>query len=127
MPNELKNVFRFSGFGPNSNPIYGDRIPGLWIRDGFFMVSSAVNGDIHYFKLIGFVIGRQYQMSIKQYLDGGEYWFEIIVDGESKEKIVNNQPKSFPNVKLYASDPSLGEPFSSDFGNVCNARIRGGR
>ena len=119
----LKNVFRFTAL---YYQFYGHSIPTLWISNKkFFLVSSAVNGNKNYQKVFGFEIGTKYQVSIKQYLDGGQYWYEFIVDGKSQVKIVNTQPKSFPEVKLYASDP-FGDPFTSKFGNVCNLNIREG-
>ena len=117
------SVFHFSADGNYVN--YGDRIPGLWIYNpGNFVISSAVNGNSNYYKEFPFVLGKQYQMTIQQFKDSdGKYWYEIVIDGESKFKIENTQTKTFSNVKLYASDPWYS-PFSSDLGSFCDIKIR---
>ena len=119
---EWTNVFHISETGNNCCNI-GDRIPALFVnKNGFFYVCSAVDGNGDYCKKFHFEIGKQNQMTIQQLKENGEYWYEIIIDGASKFKIENKQPKKFSNVKLYASDPWYN-PFSSDLGNICNVNI----
>lgn len=123
VPNETwTNVFHFTS--KSDKVYYGDRIPALWInKGGHFSISSAVNGNLDYWTKINFEIKRQYQIIIKQFLESGKYWYEIITDGHSNLKIENTEPQNFSDVKLYASDP-WHEPFSSDFGNICNVNIQ---
>ena len=118
------NVFHFTA-NNGDRETYGDRIPGLWIHNsGNFYVCSAVSGITDYAKFVNLELGKEHQMTIQQLLEvdsdqgTSRYWYEIILDGESKFLIENRQPKSFANVKLYASDPWY-EPFSSDLGHVC--------
>ena len=127
------NVFRFTA-NSYRDENYGDRIPALFVNNGgtnnagFFHVCSAVNGDKNYFKDFAFELGKQYQMTIQQFKDSnGKFWFEIIMDGHGKSifKIESTQPKSFPNVKLYASD-GYAIPFSSDLGKIGNFNIQQG-
>ena len=122
------NVFHFTTGSDNSN--YGDRIPAMWIKRnsgsdaGRFHIASAISGnkdlDIEY----DYELGKKYEITIKQFKDSGnKYWYEIIIDRESKFKIENTVPESFSNVKLYASDPWYS-PFYSYYGSLCNFKIQ---
>ena len=102
----------------------GDRIPLVLINnDGYFEVSSHVNGDNNYLFLFYFELGKKYHMNIQQWKENEKYWYEITIDGLSKLKIENSQPKQFSNVKLYATDP-WHAAFTSDFGSICNIKIQ---
>ena len=116
------NVFHFSADGDHVN--YGDRIPGFWIYNpGYFVISSAINGNSNYYQEFPIVLGKQYQMTIQQFKDNnGKYFYEIVIDGQSKFKIENTQAQSFSNVKLYAGDPWYS-PFYSNLGSFCNITI----
>ena len=117
------NVFQFTADGGNGK--YGDCIPALFInKNGHFQVCSAVNGDKNYCRDYSFVLGRRYHFAIKQYEDMGKYFFEIIIDDVSLDKIENSDTQNFPKVKLFASNP-WDTSFFSYFGNVCNFRIVG--
>ena len=129
MPSQTwTNVFHFTASSNNDVIMkYGDRTPALWInKDGYFMIISAINDNFNYFIEIKFEVGKQYKMIIKQYEDNRKYWYEIITDGNSTSKIQNTQAKSFSHVKLYASNP-WQQPFSSDFGKICNVNIQSGK
>ena len=67
-------------------------------------------------------MGKKYHATIQQFKKDGKYWYEIIADGESSFKIENEKPRSFDNVKLYASDP-WHAPFSSNLGIINNVKI----
>ena len=102
----------------------GDRIIHVSIKNnGQFFVSSHVNGNNDYYKYFHFELGKNYQMSIQQWKQNEKYWYEITIDGLSKFKIENSQPKQFSNVKLYATDP-WHAAFTSDFGSICNIKIQ---
>ena len=119
---EWTNVFRFSGTD-NDCCNNGDRIPAIKInKNGYFYVRSSVNGNGDYGQSYYFDLGKQYQMTIQQLKENGKYWYENIIDGTSKFKIENEQPKIFSNVKLYGSDPWYN-PFTSDLGSICNINI----
>ena len=123
LPRELwTSVFHFSADGDYVN--YGDRIPGLWIYNpGYFVISSAVNGNSNLYKEFPIILGKQYQMIIQQFKDSdGKYWYEIVIDGVSEYMIENTKAESFSNVKLYTSDPWY-DPFSSDMGRICDIKI----
>ena len=116
------NVFHFTTDGNCCNN--GQRIPALWIHStGHFHITSAVNGNGNYWKNFDFVLGKMHHITIKQYEVSGKYWYEIIIDGESKFKIENTQPQSFSSVKLYTSDP-WHNSFSSDMGSICIDKIQ---
>ena len=109
------NVFHFHGR-------YGSGIPGLWIgrmKDRqYFCISSAVKTMYKRFKYKSytkFVVGKKYHITIQQLKVSGNYYYEIIIDGASKFKILNTMAKQYYNVKMYASDP-WHPAFTSHFG-----------
>ena len=90
-------------------------------QGGFFQIIIILDDFAFIRKDIDFLIGNKYHIIIRQYRDD-QYWYEIIVDGESKQKLLNSKPEIFSNVELHASTStsnSLSEPFSSDLGNIC--------
>ena len=120
---EWVNVFHFTANG-NDGKI-GYRIPALFIKkDGYFQVCSAVSGNANKCVNHKFEFGKRYHMIIEQSKNNidGRYWYQINIDGESILHIENSQPRSFSNVKLYASDP-WSSPFSADLGSICNVNI----
>ena len=116
------NVFHFTADADGGK--YGDRIPALYIhKDGHFQFCSAVSGNQKCNER-NFVVGKQYQMAIIQWRNPSQnYMYEVIIDGTSHVNIENTQPKSFPNVKLYASDPWTAGSFTSNLGSLCNVNI----
>ena len=54
---------------------------------------------------------------------GGIIWSNIIKDNKSKHKAINSKPQSWSKVHLYTSNP-WNDPFTSDFGEVCNLKVR---
>ena len=121
LPIAETNVFRFTSTTGNDNGD-GDHIPLFSIQnDGKLMFRSSVNNDFNY----DFELGKMYHVTIGQQIDNedGKYWYEILIDGDSKLKIENKNHKSYTNVKLYASD-SFNDPFISDFGSICHVKIQ---
>ena len=114
---EYTNVFHFLIGKYKSGDRYGDRIPALWIRRTTcsFHIVSAVNGNRNYWKDFRFEFGKQYHITIQQLKVSGNYYYEIIIDGASKFKILNTMAKKYYNVKMYASDP-WHQAFTSHFG-----------
>ena len=103
----------------------GDSIPSLFIsNDGKFMFHSSVNNNFNHGLDIDFELNTMYNVSIGQQIDeDGKYWYEILIDGDSKLKIENKNHRSYTNVKLYASD-SFVDPFISNFGSICQVKIQ---
>ena len=112
------NVFQFApGIG-------GGRIPAFFINsDGYFHICSAVSDNKNYCYNFFFELEKQHQITIKQFNSSGKYWYEIIIDGESKIKKENTQPKSFASVNFYASN-GVENTFSTDLGSICNVNIQ---
>ena len=110
------NVFHFTINGDNSQ--YGDRIPSLFInKNGKFYFFTAISGNKNHEEKFDFELEKLHKIVIQQFQESEKYWYEIIMDGESKVKIENKQQQSFSSVKFYASDPWF-EPFSSEFGCI---------
>ena len=124
LPSVDVNVFRFT----STTGAYGgdgDHIPGLFIStDGKFWFRSSFNA---YDLDVNFELGKMYHVTIRQQIkEDGKHWYEILIDGDSKLKIENITPKSYPNVKLYASD-SFNDPFITNIGSICNVNIQQGQ
>ena len=124
------NVFHFTA--DSNKAKYGDRIPALFIKRktsseaGYFYIGSDISGEKSMAKYYDYELGKKYQITIKQFKDSGnKYWYEIIINAQSIFKIENTAPESFPNVKVYASDPWYNS-FSSNLGSVCNLKIQQG-
>ena len=124
---EWINVFHFTGTNKDGPPYHlgiGNRIPALFVhKDGFFHFTTSLNNNGNYPKNSNFVVGQTYHILIKQSKHGSKYWYEIIINGESKLKKENKNAKSYPTVRFYNSDP-WWESFTSEFGNVCNLKVQ---
>ena len=125
LSSDWANVFQFSA-RYNGWLTYGDRKPAFHINpSGSFHFSSSVSGKIH-FHDIDFELGKLYQITIQQLNVDGKYWYEIIIDGETKLKIENTSPH-FSNAILFASNTMHNEKaFSTDMGRICNVKIKRG-
>ena len=87
---------------------------------------SDVNFDVNYVgKNPTFVLGKQYDITMQRFKENGLYFYEIIIDGVSFYKIESKPFKTYPEVKLYVSDPWY-DPFSSDLGTVSNFKVHQG-
>jgi hypothetical protein len=69
------------------------------------------------------LLGETYHVIIHQSKIDSKYWYEIIINNESKLKEENTNPKSYSTVRFYTSD-SFYHTFSSGIGNVCNLKIQ---
>ena len=120
------NVFHFTASNESCCDL-GDRVPALVIfKDGYFHFTTSLNDNGNYLeKSFAFVPDKNYHVTIQQSKDGNKYWYEIIIDGDSILREQNMNPQTYSTVKLYTSDP-WHDPFSSDFGNVCNVKIQQG-
>ena len=120
------NVFQFTADGNNGK--YGDRIPAFYIQNqnenGYFQICSAVNGIKNYAINHKFDLGKQYQITIKQYEKMGKYIYEIIIDGDTIDQKENTKAMNFSNVKLYGSNPWIDD-FTYKFGSACGFNIVG--
>ena len=117
------NVFHFTGTDNNccNN---GDRIPAMWINHKKILISASVNDNGNYWKTFDYELNHKDHIIIQQLKDSsGLYWYEIIIDGVLKERTKNKQVKTYPSVKLYASDPWHGS-FTSDLGLIFNFKVQ---
>ena len=104
-PHLWTNVYHLTKGGSISE--YGDRIPALFAnRNGYFAISSSVNGNSNHWYIVNYEVGQKYNIIIQQYQnENGKVMYEIIIDGLLMYSIENQQPKDFDNVKVYVSDP----------------------
>ena len=119
------NVFHFTATNENCCG-HGDRVPALFInKAGEFGFRTSLNDNGNYLKDFTFVLGKTYHVTIQQSKEGNKYWYEVIIDDDSILREENKNPKTYSTVHLYTSDPWY-DPFSSDFGNICNVKIQQG-
>merc|ERR1711976_916372 len=95
---------------------YGDRNPGIFVKGNKLHIASAINGDWnHNFDVPKpLKAGNWYKIRIVQDLSmwkdkkekvHEEATFTVKIDNEEVYSIVNKQPRTFENVKLYAAAP----------------------
>merc|ERR1711962_926033 len=125
-PATIMSVFHFTSTNHNCCND-GDRIPAFWVNSATFVFRASIGSHNHNYGYDGFnfVLGKSYHIAIKQSTDGSKYWFEIIINGNSQLKLENKFARTYSTVNLYTGDPWY-EPFSSDFGSVCNLKIKQG-
>ena len=122
------NVFQFSANDKGCCDI-GDRVPlvhvhSSWNSDNVIHVSSGVNSAGNNYTNIPYNLFTVYNIIIQQYEETQNVWkYEIIVNGEVKKSIQNNDPKAFTNVKVYAGSPWHNDMFDSDYGTVWDLKI----
>ena len=118
---EWTSVFHLTIDGDNSN--YGDRIPAVFInKDGYFHITSAVNGNRNHHKDFYFDYGRKYHLVIQQVEEDDKILYKIEVNGELIESIENKNAQTFRDVKIYFSDPWFNI-FTSDIGLLENIKF----
>ena len=117
---DFVNVFWFT-----DDWYMGKEMPGLSIYDKEIWIVTSIGEEPEHF-FYDFELGKKYHITVKQFKASGTYWYEVIIDGESKFKKENTQPQAFPDVKLYTSAPHITS-FSSEMGSLCNLKIQQGQ
>ena len=85
-----------------------------------------VNDNNHNHNKFKIELGTLYHVVIHQIKDDdNKYWFEIIIDGESKWKLENFIPKTFSTINFYTSSPWY-DSFTYEYGYVCYVNIHHG-
>merc|ERR1719317_929594 len=90
----------------------GDRTPGLWVYNGTEIVlRSTIDGQANYGILPGqfpdlpaISLTTWHTVEISQLSNGSEIVFYMKLDGSTIATKINNQPRSFKNVKIFAGD-----------------------
>ena len=104
---EWRSVVHFT-IGSNIGN-YGDRIPGVWFHlsgNGGLHIAAPINGDVNrYFDTKPLALKQWTNVEISQRLEGSIYIYAIKLNGEAVFTEKNEQPRSFENVNVYASDP----------------------
>ena len=109
------NAFQFTATNNITN-----NIPALDINmaEESFRICTIIDGKDECLKHELDEFYEPHEMTIQQTkYDNGEYWFEMIVDRIIIHREENKQPKIFPNVILYASNP-WQMSFSPKMGSV---------
>ena len=121
-PKNWMNVVHFAGTDKS-----GPRIPGVWIyKNKHLYVWSMVNDNNKNHNKFKLELETWYHVVIQQIKDvDNRYWFEIIIDGESKWKLENLIPKTFSTINFYTSSPWY-DSFTYEFGWVCYVKLQHG-
>ena len=124
-PSTWVNAYAFHPVQDDTVLDWIDRIPALYIYKDQLSFRSNVNGLRSDTRKIleNYVVGKTYHIIHHQFIQNGKYWYEIKIDGVSKWKVENTQPKSFPSVRFFASD-NYHNSFTSDLGSICNFKLQ---
>ena len=105
---EWRNIIHFTA--DKNNEKYGDRIPAVWFvgHTTRLHICSAVNDNKNYCintkEGVPFHEYTKVEISQEQQSDGS-FLYQIRVGGNQIHSIINKQPRYFPNVKVYRSNP----------------------
>ena len=109
IPPGYVNILHFT-IGENRGR-HGDRIPAVWFKYGHdlnsrpLFIVSDVNGNHNYGHVTAPVtIDKWTSVTIRQTLQNGRYWYEILINGKISHKVENKRPRIFNDVSVFASD-----------------------
>jgi len=114
--------------GGNCCGVPGDRTPALWVYNGTEIVlRSTIDGQANYGILPGqfpdlpaISLNTWHTVEISQLSNGSEIVFYMKLDGSTIATKINNQPRSFKNVKIFAGD----DWFPAAFGKMKNLIVK---
>ena len=93
------NVFHFT------NGSLSNMIPLINVYNDNLQICAIVN-SINYCHIYKYEPNETINILIKQTEQlVGRFYFEIIINDESRYKVQNQEPEKFQNIKVYASDP----------------------
>merc|ERR1712013_449227 len=106
----------------------GDRTPGLWVYNGTEIVlRSTIDGQANYGilpdqfpDLPAISLNTWHTVEISQLSNGSEIVFYMKLDGSTIATKINNQPRSFKNVKIFAGD----DWYDAAFGKMKNLIVK---
>ena len=111
--NDWYNIIHFT-INQNDNEV-GDRIPAVWThfnkgtstRRALHICSGIDNNKNHCVDSPYVEVKKWHRIEISQRYEGHERKtvYTVSVDGRLIEALINNKPREFQNVKVYASDP----------------------
>nr|XP_047145915.1 uncharacterized protein LOC105843863 isoform X2 [Hydra vulgaris] len=88
---------------------YGDRCPAVWFHSdgsGSLYISAVVNGNKDYtFTTQPLPLNQWSSLQISQFQTNGVYMYTIYLNELLVHSIINKEPQSFSNVKVYTADP----------------------
>ena len=84
----------------------GYNLPTVYYDGTKLEISFAVNGNYFYLKTIsGISPNVWHSIEVAQEKVGDQYYYSITVDSRNITRDINNDPRVFHQVKVYASDP----------------------
>ncbi|XP_065652260.1 uncharacterized protein LOC105843863 isoform X3 [Hydra vulgaris] len=88
---------------------YGDRCPAVWFHSdgsGRLYISAVVNGNKDYtFTTQPLSLNQWSSLQISQFQTNGVYMYTVYLNELLVHSVINKQPQSFLNVKVYTADP----------------------
>ena len=118
IPQDRSNVFHMSTLDD------GSHVPHLMVWNGnkTFEICFSVNGNDNYCVYQEYWLNQWYHFQISQLIiPTGEAQYRIKINCNTVHEILNNQPKNFPEAKLYLSSP--WHPSLGSYGILSNLTI----
>merc|ERR1712079_793688 len=89
----------------------GDRIPAIFTdKRGFIQVGTQIGNHGNKWKNVNLNAKTWYNLELMQYGLNNKYYFVIKLNGARKWIVENSSPRTFNNVKVWASRASHGFP-----------------
>ena len=85
----------------------GARVPAIYFTKDQLRTRTGINSNnnYEYNDKDPFSLYEPTKVEINQLYIGGKYMFNVIIGGVTKHSRVNENPKSYTDVKVYASNP----------------------
>ena len=118
-PGDWTNVLHLTN--RDNHGQHGDRIPAIFIfQNNQLHVASSVNGNPNHLYSTWIKHKKWYKLEIQQVYKGGkvakflrsqickfrpfQYHYQVKLDGKLVQNVVNKHPRTFNNVRVYASN-----------------------
>ena len=124
IPQDWSSVFYMTTLDHSSGAV-GSRLPNFMVnnREKKFDICFSVNGDDNFCVHHEYQLNQWYHFQISQFMipntDKGQY--RIKVNCKTVHETLNSQPRSFPEAKLYLSNPWI--PSLGSYGTMSNLTI----
>ena len=109
-PSEVLSAFRFSATDGNGDT-HGDYLPAVMVNEeGQIQILTSLNDYPSYSTNFEYVEGQVHHVNINQLKKNNEYFYEVIVDGNSIVEEQNRNAYSYPSVNLYTRFSKIQKP-----------------
>ena len=114
---KMLNAFKFTATDSDDDDMQSDNLPSLKIyKEGYIEI---LNTDSKYSTKFDFELEKVHHVMIKQFKKDSKYWYEIVIDDQTKVDEENTNVYSYSTVSLYVNR-EVDDSFTSDYGYICN-------